>query len=77
LVWRVEQPRRARSDPLEADLVRVIGGSTSHKVSLASDQSTIRELDIQPTIKVCPDWPVQAVVDKGSCSSTVERAMIL
>lgn len=46
------------------DLVRAIRESTQQNAAHAGDQITGRNLDVQPTIKVRPGWPVRVLVDK-------------
>lgn len=48
----------------ESDLVRAIRESTQQNAAHAGDQITSRNLEIQPTIKVRPGWPVRAIVNK-------------
>jgi type IV secretion system protein VirB10 len=48
----------------ESDLVQVIRESTQQNASRAGDQITRRNLDVQPTIRVRPGWPVRAVIHK-------------
>ena len=46
------------------DLVRAIRESTQQNAAHAGDQITSRNLDIQPTIKIRPGWPVRVLVNK-------------
>jgi type IV secretory pathway TraG/TraD family ATPase VirD4 len=46
------------------DLVRAIRESTQQNAAHAGDKITSRNLDIQPTIKVRPGWPVRVLVSK-------------
>ena len=46
------------------DLVRAIRESTQQNAAHAGDQITSRDLDVQPTIKVRPGWPVRVLVNK-------------
>ena len=46
------------------DLVRAIRESTQQNAAHAGDQITSRNLDVQPTIKVRPGWPVRVLVNK-------------
>ncbi len=48
----------------ESDLVRAIRESAQQNAAHAGDQITSRNLDVQPTIKVRPGWPVRAIVNK-------------
>lgn len=48
----------------ERDLVRAIRESTQQNTARAGDQITQRNLDIRPTLKVRPGWPLRAVVHK-------------
>lgn len=48
----------------EGDLVRAIRESTQQGTSRAGDQIVTRNLDVQPTIKVRPGWPLRVVVHK-------------
>jgi type IV secretory pathway VirB10-like protein len=48
----------------ESDLVRALRESTQQNAAHAGDQITARNLDVQPTIKVRPGWPVRAVIHK-------------
>jgi type IV secretion system protein VirB10 len=48
----------------ESDLVQAIRESSQQHASRAGDQITRRNLDIQPTIKVRPGWPLRAVIHK-------------
>jgi type IV secretion system protein TrbI len=48
----------------ESDLVRAIRESAQQNAAHAGDQITARNLDVQPTIRVRPGWPVRAIVSK-------------
>jgi type IV secretion system protein VirB10 len=48
----------------ESDLFRAIRESTQQNVAHAGDQITSRNLDVQPTIRVRPGWPVRVIVNK-------------
>jgi type IV secretion system protein VirB10 len=48
----------------ESDLIRALRESTQQNAAHAGDQITARNLDVQPTIKVRPGWPVRAVIHK-------------
>lgn len=48
----------------ESDLVRAIRESTQQGTSRAGDQIVTKNLNIQPTIKVRPGWPLRVVVQK-------------
>lgn len=48
----------------EGGLVRAIRESGQQNAAHAGDQITSRNLDIQPTIKVRPGWPVRAIVNQ-------------
>jgi type IV secretion system protein VirB10 len=48
----------------ESDLVRAIRESTQQNAAHAGDQITSRNLDVQPTIRVRPGWPVRVLVNK-------------
>jgi type IV secretion system protein VirB10 len=48
----------------ESDLVRAIRESAQQNAANAGNQITSRNLDIQPTIRVRPGWPVRAVIQK-------------
>jgi type IV secretion system protein VirB10 len=48
----------------ESDLVRALRESAQQNAAHAGDQITSRNLDVQPTIKVRPGWPVRAVMHK-------------
>lgn len=48
----------------ESDLVRAIRESTQQAGSRAGDQLVARNLDVQPTLKVRPGWPLRVVVHK-------------
>jgi type IV secretion system protein VirB10 len=48
----------------EGDLVRAIRESTQQNAARAGDQITQRNLDVQPTLRVRPGWPLRAVIHK-------------
>lgn len=48
----------------ESDIVRAIRESAEQNVAHAGDQIVSRDLDVQPTIRVRPGWPVRAIVNK-------------
>ena len=48
----------------ESDIVRAIRESAQQNAAHAGDQITSRSLEIQPTIRVRPGWPVRAIVNK-------------
>ena len=48
----------------ESDLVRAIRESGQQSGSRAGDQLVSRNLNVQPTIRVRPGWPVRVVVSK-------------
>lgn len=48
----------------ESDLVRAIRESTQQSGARAGDQLVTRNLNIQPTIRVRPGWPLRVVVHK-------------
>jgi type IV secretion system protein VirB10 len=48
----------------EDDLVRALRQSTQQSVNQAGQRITERALDIQPTLKVRPGWPLRVVVHK-------------
>ena len=48
----------------ESDLVRAIRESAQQNVAHSGEQITARNLDVQPTIKVRPGWPVRVIVNK-------------
>lgn len=48
----------------ESDLVRAIRESTQQSGARAGDQLVSRNLDIQPTLRVRPGWPLRVVVHK-------------
>lgn len=48
----------------ESDLVRAIRESAQQGTSRASDQIVMKNLNVQPTIKVRPGWPLRVVVHK-------------
>lgn len=46
----------------EGELVRAVRESTQQNVARAGDQLTQRNLDIKPTLRIRPGWPVRAIV---------------
>lgn len=48
----------------ESDLVRALREAAQQNAAHAGDQITARNLEVKPTIKVRPGWPVRAVVNK-------------
>ena len=48
----------------ESDLVQAIRGSMQQNAARAGDQITQRNLDVQPTLRVRPGWPLRAVIHK-------------
>ncbi|MFT4254905.1 MAG: TrbI/VirB10 family protein [Caulobacter sp.] len=48
----------------ESDLVRAIRQSAQQSATQAGQQIIARQLDVQPTIKVRPGWPLRVVVHK-------------
>ncbi|UKV13216.1 TrbI/VirB10 family protein [Thalassospiraceae bacterium SW-3-3] len=48
----------------ESDLVRAIRESTQQNVDRAGRQITEKNLNIQPTIKIRPGWPVRVIVQR-------------
>jgi type IV secretion system protein VirB10 len=48
----------------ESDLVRAIRESTQQNGTRAGDQLVTRNLDIQPTLRVRPGWPLRVIVHK-------------
>jgi len=48
----------------ESDLVRAIRESAQQSASRAGDQLVTRNLNIQPTLRVRPGWPLRVVVHK-------------
>jgi type IV secretion system protein VirB10 len=47
-----------------SDLVRAVRQSAQQNAADAGDRITLRNLDVKPTIRVRPGWPVQAIVNK-------------
>lgn len=47
-----------------SDLVRAIRESAQENAARAGDQITSRNLEVQPTIKVRPGWPIRALINK-------------
>lgn len=48
----------------ESDLVRAIRQSTQQSANQAGQQIVSKNLNIQPTITVRPDWPLRVIVHK-------------
>lgn len=48
----------------ESDLVRAIRESAQQNGARAGDQLVVRSLDVQPTLKVRPGWPLRIVAHK-------------
>ena len=48
----------------ESDLVRAIRESTQREGTSAADKIVSRNLDIQPTLKIRPGWPLRIVVNE-------------
>lgn len=48
----------------EDDLVRALRQSTQQSMNQAGQRITERALDIQPTLKVRPGWPLRVIVHK-------------
>lgn len=48
----------------EGDLVRAMRESTQQNGARAGDQITQRNLDVQPTLRVRPGWPLRAMIHK-------------
>ncbi|TSD82486.1 TrbI/VirB10 family protein, partial [Mycobacterium sp. KBS0706] len=48
----------------EDDLVRALRQSTQQSLNQAGQRITERALDIQPTLKVRPGWPLRVIVHK-------------
>ncbi|MBO9380621.1 conjugal transfer protein TrbI [Sphingomonas histidinilytica] len=48
----------------ESDLVRALRESTQQSASRAGDQIVMKNLAVQPTIRVRPGWPLRVVVHK-------------
>lgn len=48
----------------ESDLVRALRESTQQNAARAGDQITQRNLNVQPTLRVRPGWPLRAVIHK-------------
>jgi type IV secretory pathway VirB10-like protein len=51
-------------DSGESDLVRAIRESTQQAGSRAGDELVRRSLDVQPTLRVRPGWPLRVIVHK-------------
>jgi len=58
----------------ESDLVRAIRESAQQSGSRAGDQLVTRNLNIQPTIRVRPGWPLRVVVHKDIVFSAPQSA---
>ncbi|MDB5711675.1 MAG: conjugal transfer protein TrbI [Sphingomonas bacterium] len=58
----------------ESDLVRAIRESAQQSGSRAADQLVTRNLNIQPTIRVRPGWPLRVVVHKDIVFATSQGA---
>jgi type IV secretion system protein VirB10 len=54
----------ALSHGRESELVRAVRESGEENAAHAGDQVTSRNLDVHPTVKVRPGWPVRAIVNK-------------
>lgn len=52
------------SGSAESDLVRALRESTQQNAARAGDQIVARNLDIQPTLRIRPGWPLRIVVHK-------------
>jgi type IV secretion system protein VirB10 len=48
----------------ESDLVRAIRQSTQQSASQAGQQIVSKQLDVQPTLRVRPGWPLRVIVHK-------------
>ncbi len=48
----------------DSDLVRAIRESTQQSASRAGDQIVIKNLNVQPTLRVRPGWPLRLMVNK-------------
>ena len=48
----------------ESDLVRAVRQSTQQAASQAGQQIVAKQLDVQPTLRVRPGWPLRVVVHK-------------
>jgi type IV secretion system protein VirB10 len=48
----------------ESDLVRALRESTQQSGSRAGDQLVMRNLNVQPTLRVRPGWPLRIIVNK-------------
>ncbi len=48
----------------ESALVRALRESTQQNAARAGDQIVARNLDIQPTLRIRPGWPLRIVVHK-------------
>lgn len=48
----------------ESDLVRAIRQSTQQSASQAGQQIVGKQLDVQPTLRVRPGWPLRVIVHK-------------
>jgi type IV secretion system protein VirB10 len=48
----------------ESDLVRALRESTQQSSARAGDQLVMKNLNVQPTLRVRPGWPVRVIVNK-------------
>jgi type IV secretory pathway VirB10-like protein len=48
----------------ESDFVRAIRRSTQQNASQAGQQAVSKQLDVQPTLRVRPGWPLRVIVHK-------------
>lgn len=48
----------------EGDLVKTLRESIQQNTNRAGQRLVERELDVQPTITVRPDWPLRVIVSK-------------
>jgi len=48
----------------ESDLVRAIRQSTQQSASQAGQQIVGKQLDVQPTLRIRPGWPLRVIVHK-------------
>jgi len=58
----------------ENDLIAAIRESAQENASQAGQQIVQRNLDIQPTITVCPGWPIRVLVNKDIILPPMETA---
>ena len=54
----------AASGEDDSDLVRALREGTQDGVSRAGERIVERNLDVQPTIKIRPGWPLRVIVHK-------------